>query len=89
MLIIFSKLSSLKTKRESIIFINNRLVDSEFLRRTIILTYQQEYQCIHDELGGFFVYLSLEMDPKYIDANIHPNKKEVKFFNETEICKDF
>ena len=34
------------------------------------------------------MYLSLSIDPSFVDVNIHPTKREVRIVNEEAICKE-
>uniref|UniRef100_A0A0K8TEG6 DNA mismatch repair protein MLH1 n=1 Tax=Lygus hesperus TaxID=30085 RepID=A0A0K8TEG6_LYGHE len=68
-------------KQVFILFINNRLVDSTALRKAV----EREY-AIHLPSGAQpFIYLSLALDPKNVDVNVHPTKHEVHFLHEDEI----
>lgn len=66
-----------------ILFINNRLVDCSSLKKAIDMIYSNHL------MKGFhpFVYLSLKIDVKNIDVNVHPTKSEVHFLHEEEICQ--
>jgi len=73
--------AAVKTKKEQFIFINNRFIRNPFLNHAIYEAYK--------ELIGFQshpkYFLFLELDPKYIDINIHPTKTEVKFTDEKTV----
>jgi DNA mismatch repair protein MLH1 len=64
-----------------IFFIIDRSVDSTNIKRAI----ETVYSALLPKGGYPFVYLSLEIDPKNVDVNIHPTKKEVHFLNEDKI----
>jgi DNA mismatch repair protein MutL len=70
-----------KTKKEQFLFINQRYIRNAFLNHAIYEAYK--------ELIGFQshpkYFLFLELDPKYIDINIHPTKTEVKFTDEKSV----
>lgn len=65
-------------KSEFILFVNDRLVESEALRTTLHHFYSA-YMPEH----FLFVYLSLSVPPELLDVNLHPTKREVKFGHET------
>lgn len=84
---IFSKLSTSKSKT-LILFINNRLVQYTDIQKAIEKAYSACYNSIHEHLETFNVYLSIEVDQKIVDCNIHPTKKEVRIVGGHRIAED-
>jgi len=64
-----------------ILFINNRLVESASIKRTIESVYNE----VLPKHSYPFIYLSIHMPPQHIDVNVHPTKKEVHFLFEDEL----
>ncbi|KAF9114980.1 DNA mismatch repair protein [Mortierella sp. AM989] len=64
-----------------LLFINHRSVDSPAIRKAI----ESVYSTYLPKNTHPWVYLSLEMEPKNVDVNVHPTKREVHFINEEEI----
>ncbi|MHA1368471.1 MAG: DNA mismatch repair endonuclease MutL [Promethearchaeota archaeon] len=67
----------------SSLFVNNRYIYSSEIAKTIESAY-------HGRLmkGRYpFYILFLDVEPSMIDVNIHPTKKEIKFYNEDDIYK--
>ena len=65
------------------IFINGRLVECAGLRRGVEGVYSE----IFPKGRKPFVALSLEVDPSTVDVNVHPTKKDVIFWNQSEIIE--
>lgn len=73
---VFTKLSVSKTKNKTLVlFVNNRLVEYTEIFKAVEKAYSSCYTSIHEHLETFNVYLSIKIDPKYVDCNIHPTKK--------------
>ncbi|GAA5809620.1 hypothetical protein MFLAVUS_003031 [Mucor flavus] len=66
-----------------LLFINHRSVDSYAIKRAI----ESVYSTLLPKGGYPFVYLDLEIDPKNVDVNVHPTKKEVHFLNQDKIIE--
>lgn len=71
-----------------LLFINDRLVESKAIKRSIKDAYANFLPKGHHP----FVYLSLKVEPHSIDVNIHPRKLEVFLFQQDEtiaqICEE-
>lgn len=63
------------------IFVNGRLVDNKLIRNRIELAYRSLIP--QNRYPAFFVFVTT--DPKNIDVNIHPAKRQVKFTYEEDL----
>ncbi|QMU99014.1 DNA mismatch repair endonuclease MutL [Borrelia sp. A-FGy1] len=68
---------SRKDRRNIKIFVNRRSIEEKNLSDAIIDGYSRMLTPSNFPI----CYLFLEIEPKYVDFNIHPQKKEVRFFN--------
>ncbi len=66
-----------------LLFINHRLVESTALRKAI----EMVYQAYLPKGSHPFVYLSLTMDPRNVDVNVHPTKHEVHFLHQDDVVE--
>lgn len=64
-----------KTRGEQFIFVNRRFIKSAYLHHAIMAAFDQ---MIPKDSFPFYV-LFLDIDPKRIDINVHPQKYEIKF----------
>ena len=73
--------AAIKSKKEQYFFVNNRFIKNAYLNHAI-------YEAYKDLIGyqshpRYFIFL--ELDPKYIDINIHPTKTEIKFTDDKTV----
>ncbi|KAF8700010.1 DNA mismatch repair protein MutL, partial [Rhizoctonia solani] len=80
---VFTSTSYHGKKLVLLLFINHRLVESRRIQRGV----EAVYSTIMPKGAHPFVYLSLEIDPKHVDVNVHPTKREVHFLNEDVIVE--
>ncbi|KAI0777761.1 DNA binding protein [Trametes elegans] len=70
-------------KMTFLLFINHRLVESSRIKKAL----EAVYNGVIAKGTSPFVYLSLQIDPRAVDVNVHPTKKEVHFLNEDAIIE--
>lgn len=68
-------------KKDQYLFVNNRAVINRSINHAVFSAYGDLLE--KGEYPFFIIYL--QIDPKYVDVNVHPAKLEVKFENEKEI----
>ncbi|KAI0764880.1 DNA binding protein [Fomes fomentarius] len=66
-----------------LLFINHRLVESSRIKKAL----EGVYNGVLPKGSSPFLYLSLQIDPRSVDVNVHPTKKEVHFLNEDTITE--
>ncbi|KAI9322625.1 DNA mismatch repair protein Mlh1 [Dichotomocladium elegans] len=64
-----------------LLFVNNRAVENSNIKKAI----ESVYSPLLPKGSHPFVYLSLEVDPRNVDVNVHPTKREVTLLNEDRI----
>ena len=80
-----TKPSNYIKKSKLIIFINNRLVKNNSLKKI----FQDTYNKFLIKKGNFFAYLSISCPPELLDVNVKANKSEVFFQNEEQLLENF
>ncbi|KAL7487865.1 hypothetical protein ACHAW6_013431 [Cyclotella cf. meneghiniana] len=81
-LITNSSYSVPKSSAAFLLFINDRLVESQSLRRAV----ESIYSDTLPRGGKPFIYLSLDLPGPHVDVNVHPTKKEVALLHEDRLC---
>ena len=80
-----TKPSNYIKKSKLIVFINNRLVKINSLKKIFNDTYNKFLV----KKGNFFAYLSINCPPELLDVNVKANKSEVFFQNEDQLLENF
>uniref|UniRef100_A0A6A7G6Y7 DNA mismatch repair protein Mlh1 isoform X2 n=1 Tax=Hirondellea gigas TaxID=1518452 RepID=A0A6A7G6Y7_9CRUS len=66
-----------------ILFINERLVECSSIRKSV----NSAFTNFLAKKTFPFIYLSISIDPRNVDVNVHPTKREVMFLHEESICE--
>jgi len=72
-----------KASSAFILFINDRLVESAYLRRAM----ENIYTLSLPKGAKPFLYLSLYLPGPHVDVNVHPTKREVAFLHMDLLCE--
>ena len=80
-----TKPSNYIKKSELIVFINNRLVKVNSLKKI----FKDTYNKFLIKKGNYFAYLSISCPPELLDVNVRSNKSEVFFQNEDLLLQNF
>lgn len=84
---IFTKPKTATAKSKSLmLMVNNRIVELPEVFSAVEEGYANCYKSIHVEDIAYTVYLSLSIDPRMIDCNVHPTKKVVHIVNSSHLC---
>lgn len=72
---------SRKNRKGQVFFVNGRVVSSKLIEEALEKAYDEKL------FEGRYpvAYIFIEVNPSMLDVNIHPNKKEVRFSNPSDI----
>lgn len=70
-----------KTRGEQYLFVNKRFIKDGYLHHAITNAFDELLS--KDSFASYWIYI--DIDPKRIDVNIHPNKTELKFDDERSV----
>lgn len=70
-----------RSRGEQYFFVNHRYIRSGYLEHAVKKAFQE--LITKDNYPGWFIFL--ELDPAWIDINIHPTKTEIKFRDDRSI----
>ena len=74
-----------------VLFVNGRAIQNSRLRQGIRRVLEQYYYCSDSNSRSRnqsqFCYVSMEIDTRMVDVNVHPNKREVCFLDEDYVVK--
>ncbi|KAI2490584.1 DNA mismatch repair protein Mlh1 C-terminus [Fragilaria crotonensis] len=69
-------------KTQFILFCNHRWVESNVLKKSLESLYQE---FVSNKSSKPLLYISIQVDPKEVDVNVHPSKKQVTLLYQDEI----
>jgi DNA mismatch repair protein MutL len=75
--------SARRTSGEQFFFVNNRYMRHPYLHKAVTNAYENLISA--DTHPAYFLFF--EIDPEFIDINIHPTKTEIKFEDDTLVWK--
>ncbi len=71
------------TRQWQTLFVNGRMIGNRMLAKAIDHAYQSQIP----KSGFPFAVLNIEVDTSTIDVNVHPQKSEIKFSNDSAVYK--
>ncbi len=72
---------SKKRRGEQYFFLNNRFIKNSYLHHAVMKAYEQLLPA--ESFPSYFLFI--DVDPSFVDVNIHPTKTEVKFEDDKAI----
>ncbi|KAF0982846.1 hypothetical protein FDP41_010825 [Naegleria fowleri] len=80
----FTNVNFSSKEKEFIIFVNKRLISHRDLKKAVLSVFEP-----YLPKGGHpFVFLSLMLNPRKVDVNLHPTKKEILFLDQEAIIEE-